>query len=135
IGFRKWSNEKQQLLLNDHPAFLRGTIDCCIFPMTGYPPTDEKAWEKIFHTIKDHGLNHVRFHSWCPPEAAFKVADRLGLYLQVEGPIWLDEWMTFKLGDKSDHYTFFLEESRRIVVEYGHHPSFCFFSCGNEIRG
>src|SRR5699024_5297924 len=50
-------------------------------------------------------------------------------------PIWLDEWMTFKLGDKSDHYTFFLEESRRIVVEYGHHPSFCFFSCGNEIRG
>lgn len=135
IGFRKWSNDHQQLLLNDHPAFLRGTIDCCLYPLTGYPPTDEVAWEKIFTTIKEHGLNHVRFHSWCPPEAAFKVADHLGLYLQIEGPIWLDEWMPFKLGDKPDHYTFFLAESRRIALEYGHHPSFCFFSCVNEIRG
>jgi hypothetical protein len=33
-------------------------------------------------------LNHLRFHSWCPPEAAFKVADSLGVYLHVELPLW-----------------------------------------------
>ncbi|WP_212971556.1 discoidin domain-containing protein [Bacillus sp. J14TS2] len=135
IGFRKWSTNGKQLQLNDRPAFLRGTIDCCIFPLTGYPPMDEASWSKIFQTIKEHGLNHVRFHSWCPPEAAFAVADQIGLYLQVEGPIWLDAWMPFILGDRADHYTFFQAESEAIVNTYGNHPSFCFFSCGNEIRG
>lgn len=135
IGFRSWGNASGQLILNDTPAFLRGTIDCCIFPLTGYPPIDESSWEEIFLTIKNHGLNHVRFHTWCPPEAAFTVADRLGLYLQVEAPIWLDDWMPFMLGDKADHASFFLNESIEIVKAYGHHPSFCIFSCGNEIRG
>jgi hypothetical protein len=135
IGFRKWSTNGKQLQLNDRPAFLRGTIDSCIFPLTGYPPMDEASWKRIFQTVKEHGLNHVRFHTWCPPEAAFVVADQIGLYLQVEGPIWLDDWMPFMLGDKTDHYSFFQAESEAIVNAYGNHPSFCFFSCGNEIRG
>lgn len=135
VGFRSWGNDPGQLTLNDNPTFLRGTIDCCIFPLTGYPPVDEVSWEEIFGEIKSYGLNHVRFHTWCPPEAAFSVADKLGLYLQVEAPIWLDDWMPFMLGDKVEHASFFLSESTQIVKDYGHHPSFCIFSCGNEIRG
>lgn len=135
IGFRQWDTTGSQLKLNGGKVFLRGTIDCCIFPLTGYPPMDEAEWTRIFTKIIDYGLNHVRFHTWCPPEAAFAVADRLGLYLQVEAPIWLDDWMPFMLGDRPDHYSFFLEESLRIIRSYGHHPSFCIFSCGNEIRG
>lgn len=135
IGFRKFTNNRGQMLLNNNPVFLRGTVDCCIFPKTGYPPMDIDSWKKILTKIKSYGFNHVRYHSWCPPEAAFDAADQLGLYLQVEGPIWLDDYMPFVLGDKPDHYTFFERESAQIVDEYGDHPSFCFFSCGNELRG
>lgn len=135
IGFRSWSSVDSQLFINEQPAFLRGTIDCCIFPQTGYPPMDQESWHKIFKTIKAHGLNHVRFHSWTPPEAAFLVADELGLYLQAEASIWLDDWMGFMLGDHPAHETYFKAESIDIIKKYGHHPSFCIFSCGNEIRG
>ncbi|MBP1040898.1 discoidin domain-containing protein [Vagococcus sp. BWB3-3] len=135
FGFRHLSSLDSQLLINHHPTFLRGTIDCCIFPLTGYPSMAEDHWQTIMSTIKSYGLNHIRFHSWCPPEAAFAVADKLGLYLQIEGPIWLDDWMPFVLGDRPDHYDFLPKESERIIRQYGHHPSFCFYSCGNEIRG
>ena len=30
----------------------------------------------IFTACRNHGLNHIRFHSWCPPEAAFCAADK-----------------------------------------------------------
>ena len=42
---------------------------------------------------REYGLNHMRFHSWCPPEAAFEAADRLGIYIQAEANIWVDGWM------------------------------------------
>lgn len=135
FGFRTWTHQGNQLMLNNNPTFLRGTIDCALFPKTGYPPMNTKDWQKIFSKIKNYGFNHIRFHSWCPPEEAFTVADQLGLYLQVEGPLWLDDYMDFMVGDKSDHWQFFKEESTRIINCYGHHPSFSFFSCGNEVRG
>ncbi len=70
-----------QFVLNGRPIFLRGTLECCIFPLTGYPPTDVASWKRIVRICKAHGLNHIRFHSWCPPEAAFVAADELGFYL------------------------------------------------------
>ena len=70
------------------PVFLRGTTECCIFPVTGYPPSDVKSWERVLQTCKDYGLNHVRFHSFCPPEAAFIAADKLGIYFHIECSSW-----------------------------------------------
>lgn len=61
----------RHITINGRPVFLRGTLDCAAFPKTGYPPTDQASWEKIFTACRNHGLNHIRFHSWCPPEAAF----------------------------------------------------------------
>src|SRR5690606_40332890 len=61
-------------LFRSRTVFLRGTLDCAIFPLTGYPPTDHEGWEKVFGTAKAYGLNHIRYHSWCPPKAAFEVA-------------------------------------------------------------
>ncbi len=86
FGMRKFSAEGNRLLINGRPTFLRGTLECCVFPLTGTPPTDERGWMKVFTTARDYGLNHLRFHSWCPPEAAFRVADKMGFYCQVELP-------------------------------------------------
>ena len=57
------------------------------YPLTGYPPMDKAGWLRVLSILKDRGaLNHVRFHSWCPPEAAFEAADELGVYFQAELP-------------------------------------------------
>ena len=133
FGLRDISVKGRQLYINHHPLFLRGTVENCCFPETGYPPTDEESWLKIFIKCKEYGLNHMRFHSYCPPEAAFTAADKVGFYLQVEGPSWPNHGVRLRRGMKIDNYL--LEESKRIIDEYGHHPSFIMMAAGNEPAG
>ncbi|QUI21604.1 discoidin domain-containing protein [Vallitalea pronyensis] len=135
IGFRDIKVHQTQFSINDRVVFLRGTLECCIFPKTGYPPTTSPYWIKIFKTMKSYGLNHLRFHSWCPPEIAFECADAYGIYLQVEGPIWMDTWCEMTVGCEESHYTYLMDEAKRIVKHYASHPSFCLFSNGNELNG
>lgn len=129
FGLREISREGRHILLNGRRIFLRGTLDCCIFPLTGHPPMDEPAWARVFATIRGHGLNHVRFHSWCPPRAAFAAADRMGLYLHVETPVWSS------LGSDAELDAFIHQEAARIVAAYGNHPSFTMLAVGNEVAG
>lgn len=127
FGLRSFTAQGKNIVVNGRKTFLRGTLDCCIFPLTGNPPLDEAGWEKEFSVCKEWGLNHVRFHSWCPPDAAFRVADRMGIYLQVELPVW-----TKNLGGPGIN-EFLTDEYKRIIAEYGNHPSFCMLSGGNEL--
>ncbi len=132
-GLRAFGIEGTRFTINGRPIFLRGTLECAIFPRTGYPPTDVEEWERIFNVAKSHGLNHIRFHSWCPPEAAFEAADALGVYLQVECSSWANQSTT--LGDGRPIDQFIYDESERIVKAYGNHPSFCMMAYGNEPGG
>jgi Glycosyl hydrolases family 2, sugar binding domain len=130
FGLRDFETNGTRFTVNDTPIFLRGTLECAIFPKTGFPPTDELAWEKLYSRCKDYGLNHVRFHSWCPPEAAFIAADKMGIYLSVEASAWADD---LGKGDAIDQYIY--DESERIVKAYGNHPSFILMMYGNEAHG
>ena len=129
FGLRDIRHEGNKLVMNEKPIFLRGTLECCIFPLTGTPPTDEASWEKLYASAREYGINHLRFHSWCPPEAAFNVADEMGFYVQVELPVW-----SVTLGKDSATVEFLRAEAKRISKEYGNHPSFCFWSIGNELQ-
>lgn len=129
FGLREFKAQGTRFAVNGTPVFLRGTLECCIFPLTGYPATDDAYWQKIYTACKDYGLNHVRFHSWCPPEAAFRVADRMGVYLQVECGGWAN------VGDGESQDQWFYQEADRILREYGNHPSFCLMNYGNEPGG
>ncbi len=128
-GMREFKTSGRQFLINGKPVFLRGTVNCCEFPKTGYPDMTGEQWEKIFSTVKAFGLNHVRFHTWCPPEAAFEVADRYGIYLEVELPDW-----SFKIGEDTNVTQFFRSEGERMIHEYGNHPSWIMFTMGNELK-
>ena len=130
FGFRKLANNDGVLCLNGHPAFMRGTLHCGTFPFTGYPATDKEEWLRELKICKEYGLNHIRFHSWCPPAAAFEAADELGMYFQIECSAWCN---TLGSGNPTD--AFLIEESKRIVREFGNHPSFCFMAYGNEPGG
>ncbi|WP_347394700.1 glycoside hydrolase family 2 TIM barrel-domain containing protein, partial [Parabacteroides leei] len=129
FGLREFKANGTRFEVNGQPVFLRGTLECCIFPLTGYPAMDNAYWTKIYNQCQAHGLNHVRFHSWCPPQAAFEVADSMGVYLQVE----CAGWTTVGDGAYSDQW--FRDESDRILKEYGNHPSFCMMAYGNEPGG
>jgi beta-galactosidase len=147
-GFRSIARDGNKLLINGSPAFMRGNLDCIHFPKSGYPSTRKADWLAIFAKYREHNLNHVRFHSWCPPEAAFDAADELGIYIQAEGPIWIDGWMTapnprlemdcegypqgLGRGDRTID-SFAQAEFQRIIDTYGNHPSFAFFCFGNEL--
>lgn len=116
--------------VNGRKTFLRGKHDACVFPLTGHVPMDRQQWYRYLSICKQYGINHVRFHSWCPPEACFDVADELGIYLQPELPIWggfdeNDQWLT----------TYLRDEGRKIIETYGNHPSFVMMGLGNELWG
>lgn len=133
FGVRQLTSQNSLLHINGRRLFLRGTLECAIFPLTGHPPVGRAGWEKVFVTARQYGLNHLRFHSWCPPEAAFAVADRLGIYLQIESPLWANQTSAVGTGGVVD--SFIYEESERILREYGNHPSFCLMAYGNEPGG
>lgn len=133
FGLRDVKIEGPQMFINGRKLYLRGTVENCCFPETGFPPTTEAEWLRIFRKCKEYGLNHVRFHSYCPPEAAFAAADKVGMYLQPEGPSWPNHGVKLRKGQKIDEYL--LEESKRIVDTYGHHPSFVMMAAGNEPAG
>ncbi|MBN1815802.1 MAG: hypothetical protein JW828_00485, partial [Sedimentisphaerales bacterium] len=133
FGMRQFDTEGTQFTINGRKTFLRGTLECCIFPCTGYPPMESAEWIRIMKVAKAHGLNHLRFHSWCPPEAAFAAADREGMYLHVECPSWANQGSS--IGDGNPIDDFIYAEGDRILKAYGNHPSFCMMAYGNEPAG
>lgn len=150
FGYLKIAHNGTNITINNSPVFLRGNLDCVHFPLTGYASTDLEDWMRIFKIYKSYGLNHVRFHSWCPPEAAFKAANRLGIYIQAEASIWIDWWMSEDmvvkgrpymdtkghpqgLGKDPERDAFVIEEMNRVIDYYGNNPSFTMFCIGNEL--
>lgn len=150
FGFYEVSHNGTKLLINGTPVFLRGNLDCVHFPLTGYVSCKLEDWIRIFEIYRSYGLNHARFHSWCPPEAAFKAANRLGIYLQAEASIWIDWWMSTDmvargrpemdtkghpsgLGYDPERDKFVVAEMNRVVDTYGNNPSFTMFCIGNEL--
>ncbi|HLP08482.1 MAG TPA: hypothetical protein VK178_09965 [Opitutaceae bacterium] len=126
-GLREFRARGTQFAINGRTTFLRGEVNCCVFPLTGHPPMEVAGWRDYFRVLLEHGLNHVRFHSWTPPDAAFTAADELGLYVQTELPFW-GEW-------NDSIRTALFPEGQAILRTYGHHPSFVALTLGNEHRG
>lgn len=133
FGMRVFSVKGTQFMINDRPVFLRGTLNNCEFPLTGYASMDVAAWERIFRIAKNYGLNHMRFHSWCPPEAAFIAADKIGFYLQPEAPTWPNHGTSVGDGRFIDQYIY--DETNRMMRTYGNYASFCMLAAGNEPAG
>lgn len=130
FGIRDFTTRGTEFLVNGEKVFLRGKHDGMIFPMTGAAPTDTESWLAVMKTAKEHGINHYRFHTCCPPDAAFCAADQLGIYMEPELPFWgtVEEEVT-------DGQQYLIDEGFRILDEFGNHPSFFAFSLGNELWG
>ncbi len=133
FGMREFTIRGKWFYVNGRQTMLRGTVENCCFPLTGYAPTNVEEWERVYRICKEYGLNHMRFHSYCPPEAAFIAADLVGIYLQPEGPSWPNHGPKLGLGQPIDKYL--LEETIRLTKAYGNYASYCMLACGNEPAG
>ena len=129
FGMCTFTTDGTQFSVNGKKTFLRGTHDAAAFPLTGHPPMDVDSWLKVFRTCKLYGINHFRFHSWCPPNAAFEAADLTGMYLQPEGPTG------GKITGPVPKNDYVCDEMMRIQNAFGNHPSFVIMSIGNELNG
>ena len=127
FGLREITARDKYMLLNGRLLNLRLTHFGGDFPLTGYPAMDVESWKKIIQVCEDYGLNGMRFHSWCPPDAAFTAADEMGFYLQPECGLWSD------FGNEPTR-EFLNAETARILKAYGNHPSFILLSPSNEPR-
>lgn len=137
FGFRDLGIRDKHITVNGEKIIYRNSHEGMFFGKTGYPEMGEDYWTRIFRVYKRHGFNSVRFHSSCPPEAAFVAADRLGLYLQVEF-FWMDGWMGYpELIGKTDARlnAYVVKEMERALQAYGNHPSMALVAFGNELGG
>ncbi len=130
FGMRKFTTEGTQFVINGNKTFLRGTHDACVFPLTAYCPTEENEWTRLFSIAKQYGINHYRFHSYTPTEAAFNAADKAGIYLHCELPMWgtIDS-TTVALNQ------YLRNEAFTLLEQFGNHPSFIGLGLGNELWG
>lgn len=135
FGLRDVRTVGRRLLINGRETFLRGKVDNLLYPKTGYTPTDVASWMTILGIAKEYGINHYRYHTACPPDAAFTAADLLGVYMAPELPFWGTVAEEGEEGYDESERDFLFQEGFRILREYGHHPSFLWLSLGNELWG
>lgn len=130
FGIRNFIADGKQFRNNNRIVYLRGTHEGGVFPLTGYPSMKEEDWLRYFEIVKSYGINHVRFHSWCPSDAAFVAADKTGVFLQPELPLW----GRYEASD-TILINYMKHEGKEIMKAYGNHPSFVMFVLGNELEG
>jgi hypothetical protein len=129
FGLREITWNGKDPLINGRVVNFRTTHFGLDFSLTGYPATDVESWRKIIRRCQEFGLNGIRFHSCCPPEAAFTAADALGFYLQPECGLWAPFY-------PDGTFTRYLEEETPLLLRaYGNHPSFVMFAPSNEPAG
>lgn len=121
-----------RFVIDGNPFYFRATHMGGEYPLTGYPVTDKSWWLRIMRILKEWGLNGIRFHSCCPPEAAFAAADEENICLLVECGMW-NHFEDSEAGQEM--LEVLRSETRRILENFGHHPSFVFFSPSNEPGG
>lgn len=130
FGVRDFSdNGRGRLALNNRTIFLRSEANCAEFPETGYCPMTVQKWRDILKVYASYGVNCVRFHSHCPPEAAFIAADEMGMMMQPE----LSHWNPKNALETEESYTYYQRELEQILRMLANHPSFVMLTLGNEL--
>ncbi|MBR0220115.1 MAG: hypothetical protein IJQ33_13010 [Clostridia bacterium] len=130
FGARDFEAWDGHLTLNGRQFFLRGEANCAVFPETGYPPMDKDSWKAILQKYRDYGVNCMRFHSHCPPEAAFAAADEMGMLMQPE----LSHWDPEHAFSTEEARAYYKTEFLGILDMLANHPSFVMLTFGNELQ-
>ena len=135
FGLREFKVDVDKFTINGIKTFLRGKHDGMIFPLTGFAPTTVDEWLRVLKISKSYGINHYRFHTCCPPEAAFVAADKLGIYMEPELPFWGTVTDENDENHNQVEQDFVVSMGFAMLKSFGNHPSFVMMSLGNELWG
>lgn len=130
FGVRTFGSREGRLALNGRAVFLRSEANCCVFPEKGHMPMEKEEWKAVLSVYRSYGVNCMRFHSHCPPEAAFAAADEMGMLMQPE----LSHWNPRTAFEDEKSWAYYRLELEQILRAYGNHPSFVMLSFGNELQ-
>jgi hypothetical protein len=137
FGMREFSIRGTQFAVNDKVMMLRG--DGWLYERLagrlGFSVHDIEYWRLIARTSREWGFNHLRFHTHCPPKAAFDAADEYGIYIQAELTLGRPTRIP-REGEKEFDPLLepTIKEYGAKLVEYHYnHPSFMLLTMGNEI--
>mgnify|MGYP001160155805 FL=1 len=133
FGIRDISVKGGQYYINGHSVSFHGAVVDCGLSLSTSLSSNVDFWFDLFRHYKQFGVNAIRFHGICPPEAAFTAADCLGFYLEMEGPSWLSQTGSSSL--KIPENQNIVKETKRIVDIYGNHPSLVMIIAPNGAHG
>ena len=129
FGFREFTTRGTQFCLNGRVVFLRGKHDACVFPRTGYPPTDVAGW-----TWRAEDREELRLESLPLP-----LLVSAGGRVRGCGPAWrlpsagATQWR--RMAVKSRRRPSGAWRRGGASCAYGEHPSFVMMALGNELEG
>ena len=104
IGFRTIEARGSEILLNGKPIFLRGVSIHAEAPIQTGRVTTDKQRETLLGWAKDLGCNYVRLAHYPHDEKMTRLADRLGLLVWSEIPVyWAVEFSSPDVLAKAKH--------------------------------
>ncbi len=133
FGIRDISVKGGQYYINGHSVSFHGAVVDRDLSLTASLSTNVDFWFDLFRHYKEFGVNAIRFHGLCPPEAAFTAADCLGFYLEMESTSLLSQTGSSSL--KIQENLNIVKETKRIVDIYGNHPSLVMIIAPKGVHG
>ncbi len=120
FGLREFKVQGTRFAVNGRPMFLRGTLECAIFPKTGYPPMTGDEWRRIFLVGQGPRPQPHPVPLLVPAGGGVRRRRRgRPLSLRRSARSWAE------VGEGKPVDAWLYAESERIIKAYGNHPSFC----------
>ncbi|HHY83392.1 MAG TPA: hypothetical protein GX505_12070 [Clostridiales bacterium] len=126
FGFREVRAEGTQILLNGKPIYLRGILHWGYYDDAVIPKPSAETIQDEIDKAKEYGFNMIKHCLYIPRREYFELADKNGVLLWIELPLWIPE-VTNALYDRIKR------EYPRILEQIAGHPSVILLSLGCEL--
>lgn len=127
FGFRTFRAEKNCLLLNNNPIYLKMVLHQGYYRDSGLSAPNIEALKKDILLAKELGFNGMRMHQKIEDERFYYYADVLGMM------VWCEMPSPYEFKDAT--IDSIVPEWMQIVKQYYNHPSICVWVPLNESWG